>query len=108
MKNKRWIDWIDDFFERRKGTILIVFVLFVVGSALCGYLTAYFMRFNGIVEKLEIKYPKHQEFFTINGKRYEYWDISPVNANDTLAVGDSAVKKAGTTKFIIYKRRKSN
>ncbi|ETZ23085.1 hypothetical protein [Pedobacter sp. V48] len=57
--------------------------------------------FSGVIDKVRYEEPKHLPYITIAGKEYDvfhyYW------GQDTLAVGDSVMKKKGTLDLILFK-----
>jgi hypothetical protein len=100
MKRKRW-------FETFFGIpTLAAFVGLGVLTISYGYISALNMSFNGVVQRIEYRFPGNSKHFTVNGKSYEYWDIQPSNTKDTLAVGDSVIKEKGSTGFILIKAKK--
>jgi len=97
--------YIDDIFGLRRGTILVVFVLVFGSGLLFGYVRAWNYSFKGVITKVSYDEPKHIPTITINGINYNLIYDSWNNYNDTLAVGDSAIKQKGTTVFILTKKK---
>ena len=108
-KEKNTIRKIQDFFERfdksAKIIIPIAFVGFIFFGWLFGYEAALHLTFNGRIQKIRYVGLKRTTYITINGVEYELGYSHWVNYKDTLAVGDSAIKKAGTTEFLLIKRK---
>jgi hypothetical protein len=98
--------WIENFWGLPRWTVLIVFTLFVFFGWLYGYETALNLSFNGVIEKVHYDRLKREPYITIKGIEYKLGNSHWINYKDTLAIGDSAVKKKGTTDFILIKLKK--
>jgi hypothetical protein len=70
-----------------------------------GHEKALNLTFNGTIEKVRYDEPKHSPYITIKGVEYELGYSHWINYKDTLAIGDIAIKKKGTTDFILIKRK---
>ena len=108
-KEKNGIRKIQDILNwlsiREKIIIPVAFVGFLFFGWLYGYETALHLTFNGRIQKIRYVGLKRTTYITINGVEYELGYSHWVNFKDTLAVGDSAIKKAGTTDFLLIKRK---
>lgn len=98
--------WIDDIFGLPRWTVFIVLVMFCLGGWLFGYIRALNYSFNGVIQKIEYSKLQKTPTITINGKDYDLVDNNWFNYKDTLAVGDSAIKKKGETGFTLIKKKK--
>jgi hypothetical protein len=99
--------WLDDIFGLPRWTIFILFVSLVFFGWLYGHVTALNLTFNGVIQKVRYDGLKREPYITIKGVEYELGYSRWLNYNDTLAVGDSAVKRTGTTDFILIKKKNS-
>lgn len=57
--------------------------------------------FSGVIEKVRYEEPKHLPHITVSGKEYDVFDYHL--GQDTLAVGDSVMKKKGALDLIVIK-----
>jgi hypothetical protein len=71
-----------------------------------GYITALNLTFNGTIEKVRYDGVQRNPYITIKGVEYKLGYSHWITYKDTLAVGDSAVKKKGTTDFTLIKRKR--
>ncbi len=59
------------------------------------------MAFSGVVEKVYYEKPKHIPYITVKGREY---GLSGLNY-DTIIVGDSAIKKRGSSDVQLIRRK---
>ena len=108
-KGKNGIRKIQDFFEtlskREKIIIPVAFFGFAFFGWLYGYESALHLHFNGRIQKIRYDGLKREPYITIKGVEYELGYSRWINYKETPEVGDSAIKKAGTTDFLLVKRK---
>jgi len=61
-------------------------------------------NFSGLIEKIVYEEPKHLPTITVKGNEYDVFDY--YWGPDTLAVGDSVIKKKGSLDLALFKRIK--
>ena len=69
------------------------------------YIRASNYSFNGVIENVSYEYPKHIPTMTIKGIDYNLFYLNWSNNTEDIAVGDSAIKRKGTTSFILIKKK---
>lgn len=89
-----------------KVILFIVFILFFFIQWLRGYIMTVNYSFNGFIEKIQYEEPKHLPTITVKGKEYDLIYCHWKNYKDTLAVGDSVIKKKGDMDLSLIKRIK--
>ncbi len=92
-------------FNNKQTYITFAVFAFAFFGWLYGHETAINLHFNGVIEKIRYDEPQHKPYITIKGVEYELGYSHWINYKDTLAIGDSAVKKKGTTYFLLIKHK---
>lgn len=91
---------------RRDGIILITFLGIAFSLWFFGYIRALNYTFNGIVQSVSYSTPQHTPTIKVNDKEYNLvcntWNENEI---PNIEIGDSAVKKKGTTRFIIIRHK---
>ncbi len=90
----------------RTPIILGAFLLVMLSLWLHGYLIAVNYNFNGTIQKVTYPDIKHIPTITIKGKEYDLiyntWNEKEI---PNLEIGDSCIKKKGTTEFIVIRNK---
>lgn len=96
-----------EFFKNNKLLPVILIALAITILWLRAYILTLCMNFNGVIEKVRYSEPKHNPYITVNGKEYDLMYSSWITSyKDTLAIGDSVIKRKGVQDLILIKARK--